>query len=695
MGHIATGSFVRGCLLVLAIPLIGVVGMLRAEGPEPAPARRFWSFQPLRKPSVPDVRDIAWPRSDIDRFLLAQQEVQGLHPVADAAPEVLVRRVSFDLTGLPPSTAMLDAFAKDPTPQAFARLVDDLLASRAFGERWGRHWLDVARYAESTGKDRNHAFPEAWRYRDWVIAAVQRDMPYDEFIRRQIAGDLVSARNAAERDENLIATGFLAIGPKGLNERRRDQFLMDVVDEQIDVTTRAVMGLSVGCARCHDHKSDPVSQRDYYALAGIFRSTQVLYGTEGSQGNRQPSGLFELGLGLDREDLRPVAARSDETVGRQERRLRRNPAAARATAAGRADPERPMPALPSTNGPRAMGVREGVVMDCALLVRGEVTQRGERIPRALLPWVGGETPPVIPRGESGRLQLATWLTDPANPLTARVQANRVWLHLFGRGLVRTADDFGAGGERPSNPALLDHLAVRLQEGGWSMKALIREIVLSRTYALSSTVDARALELDPDNLLLWRSSPRRLDAESLRDAMLAVSGLLDPGPPGRSPVAALGDGRLGPGMGSLRSDPVRTRRSVYLPIVRGFVPESLELFDFAEPSLVVAERETTNVPAQALFLMNNPGVVQMAGAFARRLFEDAGPGPWERVDRAYRLAFGRHPTPDERRRALEFIRTQRVEGLEGARRRDPLMESHAAWTSFTQALLASAEFRFLR
>lgn len=669
--------------------------MVRGEPLNTEEARRFWSFQPPLKPAVPVVRDATWPRSDIDRFLLAQQEARGLHPVADAAPEARVRRVCFDLTGLPPAPEMLDAFAKDPGPEAFARLVDDLLASPAFGERWGRHWLDVARYAESTGKDRNHPFPEAWRYRNWVIAAVQRDMPYDEFVRRQIAGDLLRVRDGAERDENLIATGFLAIGPKGLNERRRDQFLMDGIDEQIDVMSRAVMGLSVACARCHDHKSDPVTQRDYYALAGIFRSTQVLYGTEGSQGNRHPSGLFELGSGPDREDLRPVTDPSTGGMVGRDRVARRRLVGARLAAAGRGDPERAMPGLPSTNAMRAMGVREGVVLDCAFLVRGEVTQRGDRVPRGLLPWVGGTNPPAIPQGESGRLQLAEWLTGPANPLTARVQANRVWLHLFGRGLVRTADDFGVGGERPSNPALLDHLAVRLREGGWSVKALIREIVLSRAYGLSSAVDARALELDPDNLLLWRWSPRRLDAEAIRDAMLAVGGLLDPGPPDRSPVAAMGDGRLGPGMVPLRLDAVRTRRSVYLPILRGLVPESLELFDFAEPNLVVAERETTNVPAQALFLMNNPAVVQWAGAFARRIAKEAGPGPADRVDRAYRLALGRHPTPGELRRALEFLRSQRLEAVGRVQGRDPLVAGQAAWTSFTQALLASAEFRFLR
>ena len=268
----------------------------RANDPD---AHSFWSFQPPCAPAIPAVRDDAWPRSEIDRFVLASLEARGLRPVGDADPRTLVRRLSFDLTGLPPDPAIMDAYAAAPSPGALSSLVDTMLASRAFGERWGRHWLDVARYAESTGKERNYAFPEAWRYRDWVIDAVASDMPYDEFVRRQVAGDLLPATDVKERDANLVATGFLAIGPKGLNERRREQFVMDVVDEQIDVTTRAVMGVSVACARCHDHKFDPVSQRDYYAMAGIFRSTQTLYGTDDDRGNRQPSAYLALGHGKD------------------------------------------------------------------------------------------------------------------------------------------------------------------------------------------------------------------------------------------------------------------------------------------------------------------------------------------------------------------------------------------------------------
>lgn len=681
--------------------------------PDVASGRSFWSFQVPAAPPVPKVNDPAWPRTDIDRFILASLESRGIKPVPDADPRALVRRVSFDLVGLPPAPEVVEAYAANPGPEAFARIVDDLLASPFFGERWGRHWLDVARYAESTGKERNNAFPEAWRYRDWVIDAINADMPYPDFIRRQVAGDLLPAASIEERDRNVVATGFLAVGPKGLNERRREQFLMDLVDEQIDVTTRAILGVSVACARCHDHKFDPIPQADYYALAGIFRSTQTLYGTVTNQGNRQPSSL--IALGKPAEPLPPEPARVDPArTGPPGRNARQAALRRAAQNRGRGEPEAPMPPMPPEGTPRAMGVRDGRPTQCAILVRGEISQRGDTVSRGFVQVLNTAPPPPIPPRESGRRQLADWLTRPENPLTARVAVNRAWLHLFGRGLVRTADDFGALGEKPSHPELLDHLAVRFQSSG-SLKQLLRELVLSRTYQLSSEVSTAALELDPDNTLLWRSSPRRLDAEAIRDSMLAVAGILDTRPPRSSPVAAIGDGPLRRTLDTARTGEFARKRSVYLPVIRGFVPESMELFDFAEPSLVVADRDTTNVPAQALYLMNNEDVVQVARAFARRLLADSGISPRERIDRAYRLAFGRPPSPRELARAAEFLReelgdvarnplAQRPEP-ETRRRRpanrpanrpgpDTTRPGEVAWTSLTQALFASAEFRFL-
>jgi hypothetical protein len=682
--------------------------------PDVVAGRSFWSFQIPKAPAVPVVKQVDWPRSDVDRFILASLEAKGMEPVTDADPRSRVRRVSFDLVGLPPDPAVVEEYAANPSPEAFAKIVDDLLASPRFGERWGRHWLDVARYAESTGKERNYAFPEAWRYRDWVIEAVNADLPYDEFIRRQVAGDLIPTKDFAERDRNVVATGFLAIGPKGLNERRREQFVMDMVDEQIDVTTRAVMGVSVACARCHDHKFDPIPQREYYAMAGIFRSTQTLYGTSTNQGNRQPSSLIALGTqpaestvarpllqtrGESQEDSRKDGTKASRQALRRAV-LNRN----------RAEPELPLPPMPAEGTPRAMAVREGRPIQSALLIRGEISERGDRVPRGFVEVLNTVAPPAIPAADSGRLQLAQWLTRPENPLTARVEVNRVWHHLFGRGLVRTADEFGAQGERPTHPELLDHLAVRFQQDGWSLKRLIRELVLSRTYQLSSATSDRAMEMDPDNTLLWRSSPRRLDAEALRDAMLTVAGVLDTVPPGGSPVSQFGDGPVRRGIDSRVENSVGRKRSVYLPVVRGFVPESMDLFDFAEPSLVVADRDSTNVPAQALYLMNNEGILQISRAFALRLLTEAGPGPRERIERAYRLAFGRPPTAREVMRAGEFLRSELGDVASnpgpgsstaterrrrnGPRTREVQGSGIGVWTSFAQALLASAEFRFL-
>ncbi len=710
LDHMRNWYFFR--LLACVVPLSGLAGSLAdvAESPtvemrETGAIRRmgleegrsFWSFVPPWAPMSPEVQANGWPRRELDRHVLARLEATGLNPVQDADPRTLIRRLSLDLTGLPPDPTMVDRYAEAPTDGALERIVDDLLASPRFGERWGRHWLDVARYAESTGKERNYAFPEAWKYRDWVIAAVNADMPYDEFIRRQVAGDLLPAGSVEERDANVIATGFLAVGPKGLNERLREQFIMDVVDEQLDVTMRAVMGVTVACARCHDHKFDPFTQRDYYALAGIFRSSQTLYGTTSEEGNRHPSSLLSLGRLPSTIPADLPAGNLDKPEGIP--RTRR-PARQAVLRRNRPEPELPLPPMPPPETSRAMGVREGLPADCHLLVRGEVSQRGDRVPRGFVEVLNTAPPPPISARASGRLELAAWLTRRENPLTARVVVNRTWRHLFGRGLVRTADDFGALGERPTHPELLDHLAIRFRDGGGSLKSLIREIVLSRTYQLAHDTDDRAMELDPENTLLWRSSLRRLDAEAIRDAMLQVSGLLDLEPPAGSPVSKLGDGRIGRGMAGLREDPIGRKRSVYLPVIRGFVPESLELFDFAEPSLVIADRDTTNVPSQALYLLNNPDVLRLSRAFALRLLADVGLSPRQRIDRAYRLALGRPPTSAEVSRAAEFLRDElarapRPSGQGRPRGRTVARPGELAWTMFCQALLASAEFRFVR
>jgi hypothetical protein len=695
-----------------------------------AKARDFWAFKKPQSAAVPQPLPGDWPRSDLDPFILTALEAKNLKPVVDADPRALIRRITFDLTGLPPTPEEVEAFAKSAIADrqsAIEALVDRLLASPQFGERWGRHWLDVARFAESTGKERNFTFPEAWRYRDWVIAAVNADKPYDQFIVEQIAGDLLPAADAAERDAHLVATGFLALGPKGLNEKNREQFRMDLVDDQIDATSRAVLGLTVACARCHDHKFDPIPTRDYYALAGIFRSTDTCFGTAGGRQNKNGTDLLALSSAETfapapvAKEVTPtapaataearlaafLAANPDKAKrfaslppAKKERLMARFvqegvlPTAGGKAAGGKKGARYAAAPAPTASGvPQAMGVREGRAGDSPIFIRGEVDHRGETVPRGVVTVLTEGAPPSMPATSSGRLELARWLTASENPLTARVMVNRVWLHLFGQGLVTTPDNFGATGTTPSHPALLDHLALQFMRDGWSVKKLVRSIVLSRAYQLSSAHDSTNFAADPDNVLLWRASPRRLDAEAIRDAILAASGQLDLAPLDGSVVAKVGDGYIGKGIRPAAFKTDSNKRSVYLPIVRDFVPEVLEVFDFAEPSLVVGARDVTNVPAQALYLMNDPFVLAQAAAMAKRIL--AAPfGDPQRIELAYQLTLSRPPSDTERARADEFLRTAQT-GVIPVKNASASDASVTAWATFCQALFACAEFRYLK
>ena len=709
-----------------------------AKKPDLVEGKNFWSFQPVKPVAVPQPKDTKWSTNEIDRFILKKLEEHQLKPVPDADQHSFIRRLYFDLIGLPPTPEQVSAFVKDceagakdsatRIPRAaLEKVLNELLASPHFGERWGRHWLDVARYAESTGKERNFAYPEAWRYRDYVIAAFNADKPYDRFLREQVAGDLLPAKDAAQRNELLIATGFLAIGPKGLNERNREQFIMDNVDEQIDVATRAALGVTVSCARCHDHKFDPFTQHDYYAVAGIFKSTETHFGVGGGGNgkNRQPSTHIPLVKSYAppapmAQAERPVqvASASDskstpELEARIKKFIENNPRAAERlkglTEAEKArmleklqanpkfaaknkpaknnkypeTPEAPK-ASGEPSGQWAMGVLDGKAADCPIYVRGELEEKGPVIPRGFVTVLGATEPAKIAPGQSGRLELANWLTDPVNPLTARVMANRIWQHLFGEGIVSTPDNFGATGERPTYPELLDYLANRFVANGWSVKQLVRDIVLTRTYQLSSASDAKNFAADPDNDFLWRANPRRLDAESIRDGILAVSGQLNLKPANGSPLSSMTDTDLGKAARSGLKNDARYR-SVYLPIVRDMLPEVLDLFDFAEPSLVVAAREVTTVPSQALFMLNSPFVQENAAALAKR-FQGTSADPKERITAAYFTALSRPPTAAEVARAETYLKTQ-------ATQRGQTPES--AMTTFCQALFASAEFRYLK
>jgi hypothetical protein len=676
--------------------------------------RQHWSFRRPVDHEPPPVRDTAWPRGAIDRFLLARMEAEDLAPVADADRTALIRRLAFDLTGLPPTPDEVRSFVDDTSADALDRVVEGYLASPRFGERWARHWLDVARYAESSGKESNLPFPHAWRYRDYCIDAFNDDLPFDRFVREQIAGDLLTFRDEADQARKIVATGFLALGPKGFADRDPRQFRLDLVDEQIDVVSQSMLGLTLACARCHDHAFDPVTQHDYYALAGIFLSTDTLYGTHAQQRNLHPSTLIELGPGaglpaavaaLPAADLARLERRiadlntaADDVEQRvmEERREGGNAvagfvrvrAARDRTAVARVD--RALFRDDGTPRTLVMGALERPVpVDSPLLARGELDQAGDLVPRGLVEVLcAADEPRAIATG-SGRLDLAFWIGSRDNPLTARVFVNRVWLKLMGRGLVTTPDNFGAMGMEPSHPELLDHLAVSFMEDGWSVKRLIRRIVTSRAYGLAAAHDAANAQRDPDNVHRWRMDRRRLDAEAIRDAMLAVSGTLESRPFAGSLVARVQEDQFGMAqlLGQLQREPFR-HRSIYLPIVRDQIPEFLSVFDFPDASLVSGTRDATNVPSQQLFLLNNAEAVRLAEAFADRV-EGLDTDVPSRLDAAFELALSRPPRPEERSALRRFHEAFRSAGDEATGPAD-----RRGFVAVCQALFASVEFRSL-
>lgn len=682
-----------------------------------------WAWQPLHDSAAPKTTNTSWPANDIDHYILAALEARGMKPAVDADKATLLRRLTYDLTGLPPSPEDIGSFLADASPDAYASRVDQLLASRAFGERWGRHWLDVVRYAESTGSTRNVPYTFAWRYRDYVIDAFNTDKPYNRFISEQVAGDLMPSHSPQEHAKQTVATGFLAMGTKDLNEKDRVKYKMDNVDEQIDVTTRSIMALTVACARCHDHKFDPIPQVDYYAMAGIFKSTQIMAGVDqtkkkGAVKKNYDAPQLLLHLDGDAAPVTPAAKVQPADPG-QINALSARAAALRAelqqlrggkktdAAAARKEKrsellliEAQLQSLRDGTAPApvdaagaAMGARdEAVVSDTAVCIHGEPHDLGVVVPRGFVGVVPVPNVSSISPGQSGRLELAAWLTSPENPLTPRVMANRVWAHLFGEGIVRTVDNFGSTGESPANPALLDHLAQSFVNDGWSVKHLVRQMVMSHAYQLSSATSPANFAIDPANRMVWRMSSRRLDAEEIRDGMLAVGGKLDRSPLRGSPAAGLPvveirGGKFAEYLGDT------DHRSVYLPILRDLVPPVLDLFDFAEPTMVIGSRDTTTVATQALFMMNDPFVTEQARRMAERVSTATGIDDAARVDLAYRLALSRPATAAEKTRTLRYVAEFQHDAFftlkDGTKGTKGL-----AWTSFCQALLGSAEFRYL-
>jgi hypothetical protein len=812
-----------------------------------------WSYLPPKKTAPPAVKNSAWSRSEIDHFLLAALEAEKLAPAADADRATLARRIYFDLTGLPPTPAEIDAFVNDVTPDAFERLVDRLLASPRFGEQWARHWFDVARYAESVTL-RGFIFREAWRYRDYAIESFNQDAPFDRFIREQIAGDLLPHESLDERRRNLIAVTFLMMGNTNLEEQDKKQLEMDVVDEQLDTLGKAFLAQTIGCARCHDHKFDPIPTRDYYALAGILKNSKslkhanvsewleaplpvepqeeqvyarheaVLAGlaseikaakdkvkllagktAEPKTDSKQPAKASVVavkdlaGIVVDSSSAKAVGTWKhsqyskhyigdgylhDDAAGKGEKTLTFQPELtkpgkyevrfayihspsrsqsvpvtifhAEGETTVMVDEQDPPPLdgrfvslgqfrfegngfghvlvenegtkghvtadavqfLPLTDGekpvakaapaaepktaeavasaeaaqnlkalearleklkksgpkrPMTMLVHEAEkIEDTPIHIRGSVHNLGAIAPRGYLSVAAKGPVPEIPEKESGRRELAEWIASETNPLTARVIVNRVWQKLFGEGLVRSIDNFGTTGEVPSHPELLDHLALQFVEQGWSIKQLVRELVLTRAYQMSTATSEAALAADPDNRLLAHMPRRRLTAENIRDAMLAISGelKLETGGPTFPPDRA----------SDFNFEYNDTRRSVYVPVFRNALPEIFDAFDFAAPSMVVGKRNVSTVPTQALLLLNSPWVRERARTAAR---QDVASTEDERLQNVFRRTLGRPPTDAERQLALARLKEARDS-------KDRL----EAWTDVVQTLFASIDFRYI-
>ena len=803
-------------------------------------ARRGWAFRSLPRHAVPAVRDGGWGQTDVDSFIFEKLRLQGFKPAADASPTELIRRVHYDLTGLPPTQKEVDAFIANPSQEAFAVIVDDLLSRPGFGEKWGRHWLDVARYADSNGGDRNFTFYQAWRYRNWVIDSFNRDLSWYDFVRAQLAGDLLPAKTDKQRADQLIASTFLSLGPKMLTERDKEKLRLDTADEQLDTIGRAFLGLTLGCARCHDHKFDPISQNDYYAMAGFLRSTQVVCGTRNGCVNvaswvEQPLPIPEperakLQAKVDRLELvmrlkvesqfkkkaggrksgkeMPLAGviyddRDVELIGKwrkstlnanrfgdgyvvydqgtgpsravfraslpengvYEVRVAYSPHKSRANNVPiRVEAwnetlnvtlnQRKVPSIAGlfapigqfkfekggranivietegTNGyvildavqfipiadlkreaqtlakseidpvfkmtesqlakeltkmigelkgsPLAMAPRDVKdAGDIHLRVRGEVSRKGNLIPRNFLRVLHDGPAPQIPEGHSGRLQLAEWMASDSNALLDRVIVNRVWHHLFGRGIVTSVDNFGRLGTVPTHPVLLDYLARSFRNRAGSVKSLIRELVLSRTYQLSSRLDPQLTEADPRNQWFGRQNRRRLTAEEIRDSILFLSGQLDrkPGQATATPKGVDLDKPL-----SFAKD---RKRTVYLPVARNNMATELAIFDAANPDLVSGTRSQTTVPTQALYLLNSEFVQQQAMELGKLAVAESQEH-MKVVTWIYKRLFGRTPDSTEVQQAVALLKD-----LSQGSKDLAVASGHLA-----HVLIASTEFLYL-
>ena len=830
-------------------------------------ARRQWPYSPLAEAPPPSIEG-GEKLAAIDRYIIDKLKTRKLEPAKPADPRSLIRRLHFDLIGLPPKPEVIEKFAADPSRKSYEALVDELLDSPHFGERWGRHWLDVARYSDSTGGGRTRPIENAWRYRDYVIRGLNNDKPFDRFIREQIAGDLLPHKSDKERGENLIASGFLMLGPHNYENQDKDLLKLDVVDEQIDTIGRAFLGMTIGCARCHDHKFDPIPTKDYYALAGIFMSTKFLIlanvasfierplpiagplqekakkaaanlktlekelaglkSTEKKLRGKKPAGAvavkdlpgivvddpaadkagdwtastsnrpflgkgyihdgdtskgvkfvtFNVKLpktgsysvnlaytpGTNRSPAVPVDIHHAEGVeSLKVNQMKKPPIDGLFIPLGRFRFEKDKPAIvvisnkdtqghvivdglqfiedgaptakkaaakkpgPAKGGKgqnqkntarlkkiaadikklnkriatvkkdqpvidKALSVQEDPKpADSPIHIRGEVRNLGPKVPRGFLSVLRAKKPAVISDKESGRLQLADWIASGENSLTSRVAVNRMWHHLFGAGLVRTVDNFGKMGEKPSHPELVDYLARRFIEQGWSRKKIIREILVSNTYRQSTHYDPAVLEIDPENRLLSHTSRRRLDAESLRDSILHCSGELDLTAGGPA-IAAEGNGPIAKKI-EYSYDFKSMRRSIYVPVFRNTLLDIFEVFDFADPNISSGNRATTTRPTQALFLLNSPFMIDRSVKSAELLLKLEGLDDTRRIEQAYLRILSRPPDKKEISLAVDYLKSHPYR----QRKKEPEIAAGRleAWASLCQALLSCNDFRYLK
>ncbi len=597
--------------------------------------KTHWAWQPVKKPAVPEVQDSTWPKSPVDLFILAKLEEKGLKPNPPADKRTLLRRATFDLIGLPPTPVEVEDFLKDDSADAFAKVVDRLLASPHYGERWGRHWLDVARYSDTKGQVKrqreDESYPYAWTYRDYVIRSFNEDKPYTRFIIEQLAADKLPA--TAKNPTNLCALGFLTLGDRFMEMRN------DIINDRIDVVTKGFLGLTVSCARCHDHKFDPIPTKDYYSLHGVFASCAepaiepVILKTVGGP---EYHSYYTNRMRLEREK-EALEARSRELRRARDReglkKLQRQEHENRVAITRL---EQTHPGAP----PRAMVLEDlPKPKDSPVFIRGDAGNRGAPAPRRFLEVLSGPNRPAFTNG-SGRLDLAWAIASPANPTTPRVMMNRVWLHHFGEGFVPTPDDLGTMSEPPSHPELLDYLASRFAEEGWSLKQMHRLLLLSSVYQESSASNPRYAQSDPNNRLLWRANIRRLEFEALRDSLLAIGGALDNTMYGR-PV-------------DIEKEPYSTRRTIYGLVDRSDVADVMVNFDFANPDLPTGRRHDTTVPQQALFLMNSPLVVEQAKRLVVLTEFNACPDDPARIKLLYERIYQRPPSPEEVALGLEFV-----------------------------------------